>query len=59
MSEGFAPLRNEDCLWPQWRVSPRVRAFVDWLAELFEHAGHVEADMSRVRQLMRGGLHTA
>jgi LysR family transcriptional regulator for bpeEF and oprC len=41
------------------RVSPRVRAFVDWLAELFEHAGHVEADMSRVRELMRGGLHTA
>lgn len=28
MSEGFAPLRNEDCLWPQWRVSPRVRALV-------------------------------
>jgi len=41
------------------RVSPRVRAFVDWLAELFEQAGHVEADMSRVRELMRGGLHTA
>ncbi|CAB3751725.1 LysR substrate-binding domain-containing protein [Paraburkholderia humisilvae] len=41
------------------RVSPRVRAFVDWLAELFEKAGHVEADMSRVRELMRGGLHAA
>jgi hypothetical protein len=36
-----------------------VRAFVDWLAELFEQTGHVEADMSRVRELMRGGLHAA
>jgi DNA-binding transcriptional LysR family regulator len=40
------------------RVSPRVRAFVDWLAELFEKAGHVEQDLSRVRQLLRG-LHPA
>jgi DNA-binding transcriptional LysR family regulator len=40
------------------RVSPRVRAFVDWVAELFDKAGHVEADMLRVRQLMRG-LHPA
>lgn len=23
-----APLRAQDCLWPQWRVSPRVRALV-------------------------------
>ncbi|KDB07484.1 transcriptional regulator, LysR family [Burkholderia sp. lig30] len=38
-------------------VSPRVRAFVDWLAELFERTGHVEADMSRVRQLMRGEMY--
>jgi DNA-binding transcriptional LysR family regulator len=40
------------------RVSPRVRAFVDWLAELFEKAGHVEKDLSRVHQLLRG-LHPA
>ncbi|MBN3806209.1 LysR family transcriptional regulator [Paraburkholderia sp. Ac-20336] len=40
------------------RVSPRVRAFVDWLAELFEKNGHVEQDLSRVRQLLRG-LHPA
>ncbi|EEA03221.1 transcriptional regulator, LysR family [Burkholderia sp. H160] len=40
------------------RVSPRVRAFVDWLAELFENAGHVEQDLSRVHQLLRG-LHPA
>ncbi|MGF6918922.1 LysR family transcriptional regulator [Paraburkholderia sp. 40] len=40
------------------RVSPRVRAFVDWLAELFDKAGHVEQDLSRVRQLLRG-LHPA
>jgi len=40
------------------RVSPRVRAFVDWLAELFEKAEHVEQDLSRVRQLLRG-LHPA
>jgi LysR family transcriptional regulator for bpeEF and oprC len=40
------------------RVSPRVRAFVDWLAELFEQAGHVEQDLSRVHQLLRG-LHPA
>ncbi|WP_233835244.1 LysR family transcriptional regulator [Paraburkholderia sp. ZP32-5] len=40
------------------RVSPRVRAFVDWLAELFENAGHVEQDLSHVRQLLRG-LHPA
>jgi LysR family transcriptional regulator, regulator for bpeEF and oprC len=36
------------------RVSPRVRAFVDWLAELFEQAELVDKDMSRVRQLLRG-----
>ena len=40
------------------RVSPRVRAFVDWLAVLFEQAEHVDQDLSRVRQLMRG-LHPA
>jgi LysR family transcriptional regulator for bpeEF and oprC len=40
------------------RVPPRVRAFVDWLAELFEQAGEVHADMSRVRQILRG-LHPA
>jgi DNA-binding transcriptional LysR family regulator len=40
------------------RVSPRVRAFVDWLAELFEKAGDVEQDLSHVRQLLRG-LHPA
>ncbi|TKC92724.1 LysR family transcriptional regulator [Trinickia terrae] len=36
------------------RVAPRVRAFVDWLAELFEQAELVGKDMSRVRQLLRG-----
>lgn len=36
------------------RVAPRVRAFVDRLAELFERAEHVGKDMSRVRQLLRG-----
>ncbi|HLX01194.1 MAG TPA: LysR substrate-binding domain-containing protein [Trinickia sp.] len=36
------------------RVSPRVRAFVDWLAELFEQADNVGKDVSRVRQLLRG-----
>jgi LysR family transcriptional regulator for bpeEF and oprC len=36
------------------RVSPRVRAFVDWLAERFEHAELVGKDLSRVRQLLRG-----
>ncbi|HEY1998393.1 LysR family transcriptional regulator [Paraburkholderia sp.] len=40
------------------RVSPRVRAFVDWLAVLFDQAEHVHQDMSRVRQLLRG-LHPA
>lgn len=40
------------------RVSPRVRAFVDWLAQLFEQAEHVDQDLSRVRQLLRG-LHPA
>ncbi|RFU44089.1 LysR family transcriptional regulator [Paraburkholderia sp. DHOC27] len=40
------------------RVSPRVRAFVDWLAVLFEQAESVDQDLSRVRQLMRG-LHPA
>jgi LysR family transcriptional regulator, regulator for bpeEF and oprC len=38
-------------------VSPRVRAFVDWLAVLFEQAENVDQDMSRVRQLLRDGLH--
>jgi YfiH family protein len=28
MTEAFAPLRAHDCLWPEWRVSPRVRAFI-------------------------------
>jgi LysR family transcriptional regulator for bpeEF and oprC len=41
------------------RVSPRVRAFVDWLAVLFEQAENVDQDLSRVRQLLRGGLHAA
>jgi LysR family transcriptional regulator for bpeEF and oprC len=41
------------------RVSPRVRAFVDWLAMLFEQAENVDQDLSRVRQLLRGGLHPA
>ena len=36
------------------QVSPRVRAFVDWLAELFERTEHASEDMSRVRQLLRG-----
>jgi hypothetical protein len=31
---------------------------VDWLAELFEKAEHVDQDLSRVRQLLRG-LHPA
>jgi LysR family transcriptional regulator for bpeEF and oprC len=39
-------------------VSPRVRAFVDWLAALFEHTGQVHQDLSRVRQILRG-LHPA
>jgi LysR family transcriptional regulator, regulator for bpeEF and oprC len=41
------------------RVSPRVRAFVDWLAETFEQAESVHQDLSHVRQLLRGGLHPA
>ncbi|HXZ09542.1 MAG TPA: LysR family transcriptional regulator [Paraburkholderia sp.] len=36
------------------QMSPRVRAFVDWLAQLFERAEDVSQDMSRVRQLMQG-----
>ncbi|MDE1181957.1 LysR family transcriptional regulator [Paraburkholderia sp.] len=36
------------------RVSPRVRVFVDWLAQLCEQAAHIDQDLSRVRQLMRG-----
>jgi len=36
------------------QMSPRVRAFVDWLAPLFEQAEGVSQDMSRVRQLLRG-----
>ncbi|WP_144108046.1 LysR family transcriptional regulator [Paraburkholderia sp. BCC1886] len=39
-------------------ISPRVRAFVDWLVERFEKAEHVDQDMFRVRQLLRG-LHAA
>src|SRR5579864_1324582 len=35
------------------QMSPRVRAFVDWLAPLFEQAEGVSQDMSRVRQLLR------
>jgi hypothetical protein len=35
-----------------------VRAFVDWLAVLFEQAENVDQDLSRVRQLLRG-LHPA
>jgi LysR family transcriptional regulator, regulator for bpeEF and oprC len=34
------------------QVSPRVRAFVDWLAQLFERTEHVSQDMTRVRQLL-------
>jgi LysR family transcriptional regulator for bpeEF and oprC len=40
------------------RVSPRVRVFVDWLAELFDDASPVNRDLSRVRQLL-GGLQAA
>ena len=40
------------------RVSPRVRAFVDWLAQLFKQAKHVDRDLSRVHQLSRG-MHPA
>ncbi|MFP6560841.1 LysR family transcriptional regulator [Paraburkholderia sp. B3] len=40
------------------QVSPRVRVFVDWLAELFEGAGPMNRDLSRVRQLL-GGLQYA
>jgi hypothetical protein len=29
-----------------------VRAFVDWLAQLFEQAKLVDQDLSRVRQLL-------
>lgn len=39
-------------------ISPRVRAFVDWLVERFEKAEHIDQDMFRVRQLLRG-LHAA
>lgn len=35
-------------------VPPRVRAFVDWLAELFDAAGHASRELSRVRQIVRG-----
>ncbi|WP_429260360.1 LysR family transcriptional regulator [Paraburkholderia sp. GAS334] len=34
-------------------VPPRVRAFIDWLAELFETARHVNRDVSHVRQILR------
>ncbi|HKT98745.1 MAG TPA: LysR family transcriptional regulator, partial [Paraburkholderia sp.] len=40
------------------QVSPRVRVFVDWLAALFEDAGTINRDLSRVRQLL-GGLQPA
>ncbi|HEY1610543.1 MAG TPA: LysR family transcriptional regulator [Paraburkholderia sp.] len=36
------------------RVSPRVRVFVDWLAELFDDANQLNRDLSRVRQLLSG-----
>ncbi|TDG05337.1 LysR family transcriptional regulator [Paraburkholderia guartelaensis] len=36
------------------QLSPRVRVFVDWLAELFEDAGAINRDLSRVRQLLEG-----
>ena len=28
MSHANAALAGDDCLWPEWRVSPRVRALV-------------------------------
>ncbi|RQH08912.1 LysR family transcriptional regulator [Paraburkholderia dinghuensis] len=40
------------------QVSLRVRVFIDWLTELFEGAGTVNRDLSRVRQLL-GGLQPA
>jgi DNA-binding transcriptional LysR family regulator len=33
-------------------VPPRVRAFVDWLAELFETARHVSHDLSHMRRIL-------
>ncbi|PXW17512.1 LysR family transcriptional regulator [Paraburkholderia caballeronis] len=36
------------------RVAPRVRVFVDWLAELFDDASQLNRDLSRVRQLLSG-----
>lgn len=36
------------------QVSPRVRVFIDWLTELFEGAGAMNRDLSRVRQLLSG-----
>ncbi|CAH2792813.1 MAG: Probable transcription regulator protein of MDR efflux pump cluster [uncultured Paraburkholderia sp.] len=35
-----------------------ARACVDWLAGLFEKTEHVDQDLTRVRQLLRG-LHPA
>lgn len=34
------------------QVSPRVRVFIDWLTELFDSAGTMNRDLSRVRQLL-------
>lgn len=36
------------------RVPPRVRAFVDWVSELFTRTGQANEDIARVRQIMRG-----
>jgi hypothetical protein len=36
------------------RVSPRVRAFVDWLVDVFEDTGQVDRDLSHVHRLMHG-----
>jgi LysR family transcriptional regulator for bpeEF and oprC len=36
------------------RVPPRVRAFVNWLAEPFETARHVSHELPHVRRIMRG-----
>jgi len=36
------------------RVSPRVRAFVDWLVDVFEETGRVDRDLSHVHRLMHG-----
>jgi len=36
------------------RVPPRVRAFVNWLAELFETARHVSHELPRLCPILRG-----